>query len=63
MKNQAHTSHPSVNKIKNTKVGNDYSIKYVQSPRKSYLVNPLEGEIDYSLAYKNYDKFVSKVSN
>lgn len=34
-----------------------YSIKYVASPDKTYLVNPKDGEIDYSKATKNYEKF------
>ena len=41
---------------------NGYSIKYVASPAKSYLVNPVEGEIDYSDAHKNFNKFYNRVS-
>ena len=62
MKKAAHTSHPSVKEARKESVTNNYSIKYVASPSKSYLVNPKEGEIDYSLAYKNYDKFYDMVS-
>ena len=43
-------------------VENGYSIKYVASPKKSYLVNPKEGEIDYSDAKKNFNKFFNRVS-
>jgi hypothetical protein len=39
-----------------------YTIKYVASPKKSYLVNPKEGEIDYSDAHKNFNKFYDRVS-
>jgi hypothetical protein len=37
-------------------------MRYVASPTKSYVVNPAEGEIDYKMAYKNFDKFFAKVS-
>lgn len=57
MKTSSHTSQPSVKQVKAHLVQNNYSIKYVASPGKSYLVNPKEGEIDYSKAYKNFDKF------
>ena len=63
MKKSSHTSHPSVIEARKNSVVNNYSIKYVASPNKSYLVNPKEGEIDYSMAYKNYDKFFNNVSN
>ena len=63
MKNASHTSHPSIKEARRTGVPNHYSIKYVASPTKSYLVNPKEGEIDYSQAYKNYDKFYDKFAN
>lgn len=57
MKKAAHTHHPSVNDTRANSITNNYSIKYVASPSKTYVVNPLEGEIDYSKAHKNYDKF------
>ena len=63
MKTTSHESHPSVMEVRKNSVSNNYSIKYMASPTKSYLVNPKEGEIDYSLAYKNYDKFFNKVAN
>lgn len=47
--------------VKNNEVTNNYTIRYVASPQKSYLVNPKEGEIDYSKAHKNFDKFFNKV--
>lgn len=62
MKKAAHTSHPDVVKLNNFEVKNNYSIKYVASPKKSYLVNPKEGEIDYSDARKNFNKFFNRVS-
>ncbi len=33
------------------------------SPSKSYVVNPIEGKIDYKLAYRDIDKFAKKVQN
>ena len=63
MKKAAHISHPTCKDIKNYKVENGYSIKYVASPAKSYLVNPKEGMIDYSDAEKNFNKFFERVSN
>ena len=39
-----------------------YTLRYVASPVKSYVVNPKEGEIDYSDAYKNFNKFYDRVS-
>ena len=62
MKQAAHVHHKSVKQLRKDSVKNNYSIKYVASPVKSYLVNPKEGEIDYSQAYRNYDKFFDKVS-
>lgn len=63
MKKAAHIHHESIKKLRTHSVENNYSIKYVASPAKSYLVNPKEGEIDYTMAYKNYDKFFDKVSS
>jgi hypothetical protein len=48
MKKQAHISHPTCKELKSFKVEGGYSLKYVASPTKSYLVNPKEGVIDYS---------------
>ena len=62
MKKAAHVHHPSIKELKNSRVENGYSIKYVASPKKSYLVNPKEGEIDYSDAKKNFNKFFNRVS-
>ena len=62
MKKAAHIHHPSLNKVKDHHVTNNYSIKYVASPTKTYLVNPLEGEIDYSGANRNFRKFYNKVA-
>jgi hypothetical protein len=63
MKKASHVHHTSVKDIRANSINNNYSIKYVASPDKSYLVNPKEGEIDYELAYKNFDKFYHKVAN
>ena len=40
---------------------NDYTLTYVASPKKTYMIQPKKGEIDYSLADKNIDKFYDKV--
>ena len=63
LKEAAHIHHPDVNRLNSFHVENSYSIKYVASPKKSYLVNPKEGEIDYSDAKKNFNKFFNRVSN
>ena len=63
MKNSAHSHHPSVNQVKKNLIDNKYTIRYVASPAKTYLVNPKEGEIDYSGAYTNFGKFFKKVQN
>jgi len=61
MKKAAHTHHPSINEVRSNSIVNNYTIKYVASPSKTYLVNPVEGEIDYSKANKNYEKFFTYV--
>jgi len=38
----------------------DYSLKYTTSPKKSYVVEPKEGKIDYSKA-KRDGGFVGKI--
>jgi hypothetical protein len=35
----------------------------VASPKKSYLVYPVEGMIDYSDAERNFKKFYDRVAN
>lgn len=55
LKKAAHIHQPSMKMVKESGlIENAYSIKYVSSPDKSYLVNPKEGEIDYSDAYTNF---------
>ena len=63
MKTASHTAHPSVREVrKQSEV--QYSIKYVQSPTRSFVVNPKEGEINYEEAYKgNFHKFYNKVAS
>ena len=39
----------------------DYTLTYVASPQKTYMIQPKKGEIDYSLAERNLDKFYDKV--
>lgn len=38
-----------------------YSLTYVHSPQKTFVIQPKEGEIDYSIAQKNPLKFFDKV--
>jgi len=61
-KGGSHQHQPTLKDIRNNSVPNNYSIRYVASPAKSYLVNPKEGEIDYTMAEKNFDKWFKKVS-
>ncbi len=63
MKKASHVHTPSVKKVNNRSVSNNYSLRYVTSPKKSYVVNPKDGEINYKQAYTNFDKFFKKVSN
>jgi hypothetical protein len=60
LKRASHIHHPSIKEAQKTD-NLEYSIKYVSSPKKSYLVSPKDGEIDYELAYKNRAKFYNKV--
>lgn len=64
MKTAAHSHQPAAKKVQKSKdkCKNEYTLRYVSSPKKSYVVNPKEGEINYNLAYKNFDKFFNKVS-
>lgn len=64
MKKAAHIHQPSVKDIRrnSTSSAGEYSIRYVASPAKSYVVKPVDGEIDYSDAYRNFDKFYDRVS-
>lgn len=61
MKKAAHSHHPSVNQVRLNSIENKYSIRYVASPAKTYVVNPKFGEIDYSSAYKTPKKFFKMV--
>ena len=66
MKRAAHIHHRSIVEVRANSPelrAQPYSIKYVASPGKTYLVNPTDGEIDYSKAAKNYDKFYEEVAN
>ncbi len=53
---------PDMRKVHNEDAANHYTLRYVTSPSKSYVVNPQKGKINYSLAYKDFDKFFNKVS-
>jgi len=48
---------------KSLKQGSDYSLTYCLSPDKAYVVEPEGGELNYEEAYKNKNRFVSKVLN
>ena len=63
MKKAAHQHGNSVVQLKSRSVDNNYAIKYVASPAKSYLVNPTEGPIDYSDSKRNFNKFFDRVAN
>jgi hypothetical protein len=39
----------------------DYSLTYTTSPKKSYVVEPHGGELNYKLAEKNPLKFYDQV--
>ena len=41
----------------------DYSITYVVDPKKTYLIQPKEGELNYDNALKNPSKFYDRVMN
>lgn len=38
-----------------------YGLTYIASPKKSYVIEPKGGELNYNLAYKNPLKFYDKV--
>lgn len=40
-------------KAKNVQEQTEYSLKYTTSPKKTYVMDPHEGKIDYSKAKKN----------
>lgn len=46
---------------KNLQKGDSYSLTYVTDPKKTYVIQPKEGEINYDLAKKNPLKFYDKV--
>ena len=39
----------------------DYSITYVVDPKRTFVVQPREGEINYDTAFKNPNRFYDKV--
>lgn len=43
--------------------GAKYSLTYCPSPDRAYVVEPHRGELNYDQAYKNLDKFYTKVMN
>ena len=40
-----------------------YSLTYVASPKKTYIIQPQGGEIDYDIAFKNPIRFYDNVMN
>lgn len=40
-----------------------YSLTYVASPKKTYVIQPQGGEINYDMAFKNPLKFYDNVMN
>lgn len=43
--------------------GSTYSLTYVASPKKTYVIQPQGGEINYDMAFKNPIKFYNNVMN
>ncbi len=41
----------------------EYSMTYISSPGKSYIIEPHDGELNYDLAKKNPNKFYDQVFN
>lgn len=39
----------------------EYNLQYFTGPEKSYVMEPVEGEIHYNLAKKNVNKFYDEV--
>ena len=39
----------------------EYGLQYTSSPGKSYIIEPIEGELDYRIAYKDHIKFYDLV--
>ena len=54
--------HKKVMKASNVQKG-DYSLVYTTSPKKSYIIEPHGGELNYKLAQKNPEKFYEQVFN
>ena len=46
---------------KNLSKGDEYSLTYVTDPKKTYVIQPREGEINYDLAKRSPLKFYDKV--
>ena len=61
-KKASHLHLPDAKKVHNVSTDNKYTIRYVTSPSKSYVVNPKKGKINYNLAYRDFDRFFDKVS-
>ena len=49
-------------KLKSGEISNEeYTLTYTADPKRTFMIQPKEGEIDYSLANKNIEKFYNKV--
>jgi len=58
MKNSQWAHKKGINEVQ---ANDKYSIKYIISPKKSYVVEPQGGKIDYSKA--NQKDFIEQVKN
>jgi len=47
----------------NYQPGQDYSLSYFADPSKSYVMEPQDGEINYSKAFKKPTEFYDEVLN
>ena len=59
---QSTSTHKQLVELNNKKT-QDYSLHYTASPGKSYLIEPMGGEINYKVARRNPLKFYDQVMN
>lgn len=59
---QSTSKHKKLVELNNKKT-QDYSLHYTASPGKSYLIEPMGGEINYKVARRNPLKFYDQVIN
>jgi hypothetical protein len=54
--NQKHAAFSHKEKLCQSMYPKDYSLTYIVDPKRSFVVEPSGGEIDYNLAYKDPNK-------